>query len=213
MISADNLPEILEKARQVAGSVAFVSRLREPYRVLVSTMLSARTKDEITSRVTGRLFVEVKSFRDMDAMDLEALEELIKPINFYRTKARNLKGMARKILSKHKGKVPETIDELVELPGVGRKTANLVVSVAFGKPGICVDTHVHRISNRWGLVRTGSPLETEMALRRIAPRELWQPLNDYLVPFGKEVCTPIGPRCSACPLDDLCPKNGVKSPR
>ena len=213
MISADNLPEILEKARQVAGSVAFVSRLREPYRVLVSTMLSARTKDEITSRVTGRLFVEVKSFRDMDAMDLEALEELIKPINFYRTKARNLKGMARKILSKHKGKVPETIDELVELPGVGRKTANLVFSVAFGKPGICVDTHVHRISNRWGLVRTGSPLETEMALRRIAPRELWQPLNDYLVPFGKEVCTPIGPRCSACPLDDLCPKNGVKSPR
>ena len=212
MISADNLHEVLEKAREATGSVAFVSQLREPYRVLVSTMLSARTRDELTSRVTGHLFPKAGSFKELDALSVDRLEELIKPINFYRTKAKNLKATARLIISKYKGKVPDSIDELIKLPGVGRKTANLVVSVAFDKPGVCVDTHVHRITNRWGLVETESPLQTEMALREIAPQALWRPLNDYLVPFGKDVCTPISPRCSSCPIKD-CPKLGVVKSR
>ena len=212
MISDDNLHEVLEQAREATGSIAFVSQLRDPYRVLVSTILSARTRDELTSQVSERLFSRAGSFRELDALDLDTLEGLIKPINFYRTKAKNLKATARLIISRHKGKVPDSIDGLVKLPGVGRKTANLVVSVAFDKPGICVDTHVHRIANRWGLVETKSPLETEMALRKIAAPELWRPLNDYLVPFGKEVCTPIGPRCSSCPINE-CPRLGVAKPR
>lgn len=212
MISADNIHEVLEKAREATGSIAFVSQLKEPYRVLVSTMLSARTRDELTSKVTGRLFQKVGSFKEMDALDVDTLEDIIKPINFYRTKAKHLKAMARLIISKYKGEIPRSIDELIKLPGVGRKTANLVVSVAFDKPGVCVDTHVHRITNRWGLVETKSPLKTEMVLREIVPQELWRPLNDYLVPFGKEVCTPLSPRCSSCPLNE-CPKLGVTKSR
>jgi endonuclease-3 len=142
-----------------------------------------------------------------------AIERLIYPVGFYRTKARVLLGLCRDLLDRFGGRVPDTIDELLTLKGVGRKTANLVVTIGFAKPGICVDTHVHRISNRLGYVRTRTPEETEMALRAKLPRRYWIGYNDLLVSFGQNVCTPLSPRCSTCPVNDLCRKVGVTSRR
>jgi endonuclease-3 len=142
-----------------------------------------------------------------------AIEKLIYPVGFYRTKARVIRGLCRDILERFAGRVPDTIDDLLTLKGVGRKTANLVVTIGFGKPGICVDTHVHRISNRLGYVRTKTPDETEMALRATLPRRYWIGYNDLLVSFGQNVCAPVSPKCSTCPVTDLCPKVGVTSRR
>jgi endonuclease-3 len=142
-----------------------------------------------------------------------AIEKLIYPVGFYGTKARVIRGLCRDILERFGGRVPDTIDDLLTLKGVGRKTANLVVTIGFGKPGICVDTHVHRISNRLGYVRTKTPDETEMALRATLPRRYWIGYNDLLVSFGQNVCAPVSPKCSTCPVTDLCPKVGVTSRR
>jgi endonuclease III len=141
------------------------------------------------------------------------IERLIYPVGFYRTKARVILGICRDLLDRFGGRVPDEIDDLLTLKGVGRKTANLVVTMGYGKPGICVDTHVHRISNRLGYVRTRTPEETEMALRAKLPKRYWIGYNDLLVAFGQNVCTPISPRCSVCPVRTLCRRVGVLSSR
>jgi len=203
----------LEGARKATKAIAFGDTLKEPFKSLIGTMLSARTRDETTAQVCRALFKKVKNFQDILDMPAPELEKLIKPIGFYKTKVRYMKGIAEKIMSEYGGEIPDTIDDLVRLPGVGRKTANLVVAVAFGKPSVCVDTHVHRICNRTGIVKTKTPGQTEKVLRKTAPIYLWSEINRRFVPFGKRICTPISPHCSICPLDNKCPKIGVTQSR
>ncbi|MBR9689697.1 MAG: endonuclease III [Candidatus Altiarchaeota archaeon] len=210
MINIQNLAETLKSAESSLKTQGYVQKLRSPFRILISTILSARTKDEVTEKVSNSLFSEISTVQDLNNLNELKLQKIIRPIGFYKTKARMLKATAKQLIEEYNGKVPETIDELVRLPGVGRKTANLVVSVAFGKPGVCVDTHVHRICNRWGLFETKTPIKTEMAIRHRIPENLWSKLNSVLVPFGKETCKPISPLCTKCPLSNQCPKLEVK---
>ena len=207
------IERVLELAGKVIETPAFGSTLRSPFKSLICTMLSARTRDEATAEVCRELMKKVSSFEDILETPLDELEKIIRKTGFYKTKARYMKGIARMVLEEYGGQVPDTIDELVKLPGVGRKTANLVVSTAFGRDAVCVDTHVHRICNRTGVVATKNPNQTEAELRRKADKKLWSAINSTLVPFGKEVCTPISPRCSACPVTGECPKTGVKTSR
>jgi endonuclease-3 len=184
-------------------------RERDPFRVLVSCIISLRTKDEVTDLASKRLFARAASPKAMLKLSTREIEKLIYPAGFYRTKARTLRELAQRLIDEHNGLVPDSLDELLKLKGVGRKTANLVVTMAFNKPGICVDTHVHRISNRLGWVKTKTPEQTEMALREILPRRYWIDINDQLVTFGQNLCQPVSPWCSKCPLEKSCPKIGV----
>jgi endonuclease-3 len=202
-----------EVAKLREPAVARVSRQRDPFKVLVSCVISLRTKDEVTSEASARLFEAASTPRDVAGLPESRIEKLIYPAGFYRVKARNIREISRQILNKFDGKVPDTIEELLTLPGVGRKTANLVVSVGFGKPGICVDTHVHRISNRLGYVSTKTPKETEFALRKKLPPEYWIYFNDLLVTYGQNICTPVSPFCSRCRLSHLCSRVGVERSR
>jgi endonuclease III len=181
----------------------------DPFRILVATILSARTKDETTAEVTRRLFKTVKKPSDFRALTRHQLEKLIFPIGFYRTKAKHLKQLPDALQRLYDGRIPDTIDELCALPGVGRKTANLVVAMAFNKPAICVDVHVHRICNRFGLIRTNTPYETEMTLREILPRRYWIRWNSYLVAYGQLLCRPVSPHCDVCKLRPYCNQVGV----
>jgi endonuclease-3 len=181
--------------------------------VLVACILSLRTQDTTTGPAATRLFAVADTPSAMLALSPRGIERLIYPVGFYRTKARVIRGLCRDLLERLGGHVPDDIDALLTLKGVGRKTANLVVTMGFGKPGICVDTHVHRISNRLGYVRTRDPEATEMALRARLPRRYWIGYNDLLVAFGQNVCTPISPRCSTCPVRALCRRVGVTSAR
>jgi endonuclease III len=182
----------------------------DPFMILVATILSTRTKDETTSAVCDRLFKVVRRPGDFDKLSIPQIEKLIFPIGFYHTKAQHLKQLPLALDRLFGGRIPDTIDELVELPGVGRKVANLVVAVAFGKPAICVDVHVHRICNRLGLLRTKGPFETEMRLRRILPVKYWITWNSQLVSFGQTICRPVSPKCSICPIFKYCRRVGVK---
>ena len=182
---------------------------RDPFRVLISCIISLRTKDEVTWRASARLFARADAPHKMLALRPAAIARLIYPAGFYRNKARQIAGISRTLIERYQGRVPDDIDELLLLKGVGRKTANLVVTMAYHKPGICVDTHVHRISNRLGWVRTTTPDKTEFALRDILPRRYWIDLNDQLVIFGQNICQPVSPWCSRCPLQGECPKVGV----
>jgi endonuclease III len=182
---------------------------RDPFRVLVACILSLRTQDTTTGPAAARLFAAADTPAAMLELSARQIERLIYPVGFYRTKARVLLGLCRDLLERFVGRVPDDIDALLTLKGVGRKTANLVVTMGFNKPGICVDTHVHRISNRLGYVRTRHPEETEMALRARLPRRFWMGYNDLLVGFGQNVCTPVSPRCSTCPVSALCRRVGV----
>jgi endonuclease III len=182
---------------------------RDPFQVLVATILSARTRDDMTAEVCGRLFPRVGNLDALKRIPRSALEKLIFPIGFYKTKAKHLKALPAVVERECGGSIPDTIEALCRLPGVGRKTANLVVVQAFDKPGICVDVHVHRISNRFGLIRTRTPLETEMTLRSVLPRRYWKTWNSHLVAFGQTVCRPIRPHCSACALRRRCARAGV----
>jgi endonuclease-3 len=182
---------------------------RDPFRVLVACILSLRTQDTTTGPAAARLFAAADTPAAMLELSARQIERLIYPVGFYRTKARVLLGLCRDLLERFVGRVPDDIDALLTLKGVGRKTANLVVTMGFNKPGICVDTHVHRISNRLGYVRTRHPEETEMALRARLPRRFWMGYNDLLVGFGQNVCTPVSPRCSICPVSALCRRVGV----
>jgi len=186
-------------------------RTRDPFRVLVATILSARTQDQTTTAVSERLFRKIKTLDDLRRVPPKQLEDLIFPVGFYRTKARMLKQLPHVVNSLYGGIIPETVEDLVKLPGVGRKTANLVVTEAFDKPGICVDVHVHRISNRLGLLETRTPEETEMTLRKRLPHRYWKTWNRYLVAFGQTLCTPQRPRCPVCPIHELCDRVGINN--
>jgi endonuclease-3 len=186
---------------------------RDPFRILIACLLSLRTKDETTGPAAERLFALAHAPEAMLRLTPSRIERAIFPVGFYRTKARVILGVCRDLLARFDGTVPDDLDALLTLKGVGRKTANLVVTMGFGKPGICVDTHVHRISNRLGFVRTKSPDQTEQALRRKLPPRHWIELNDLLVAFGQNVCQPLSPRCSTCPVRALCPRLGVTRSR
>ena len=192
---------------------ALAERERDPFRVLIACILSLRTQDTTTGPASERLFAVAATPRAMLELAPRRIARLIYPVGFYRTKARVILGICRDLLERFGGRVPDTIDELLTLNGVGRKTANLVVTMGYGKPGICVDTHVHRISNRLGYVKTKNPEATEMALRGKLPRRYWIGYNDLLVSFGQNVCAPISPRCSVCPVTALCPRVGVSTHR
>lgn len=182
---------------------------RDPFQTLISCILSLRTKDETTAVATKRLFERASTPEAMLKIPVRQLERLIFPVGFYRTKARVIRGISSDLKARYGGKVPDDLDALLTLKGVGRKTANLVVTEAFRKPGICVDTHVHRISNRWGLVETTTPDKTEMALREVLPRRHWLEYNSLLVAFGQTLCHPTSPWCSRCPIEHRCPRLGV----
>lgn len=183
---------------------------RDPFKVLVSCILSLRTQDKTTKEASRRLYALADNPRDMVKLSEEEIAKAIYPVGFYRNKARHIKEICRILLEEYDGRVPDDLDELLKLPGVGRKTANLVLTRGFEKPGICVDTHVHRICNRWGYVETRTPEETEMALREKLPPEYWLRINDLLVAFGQNVCRPMSPLCSRCPLGEMCPRIGVE---
>jgi len=206
---------ILEKAykKSRAPSVTLISnQKKDPFNILVSTIISLRTKDEVTLMASKRLFEVADSFNDLINMDTKKIEKLIYPAGFYKTKAERLKKIAEIIIHKLDGKIPGTLEDLLKLPGVGRKTANLVLILGFNKPGLCVDTHVHRISNRFGWVNTKTPDSTEFALRELLPQKYWRIINDYLVSYGQTICTPVSPFCSRCELNDFClKKNVIKS--
>lgn len=190
--------------------VTEISRKRRaPYEVLVTTILSLRTKDETTRAASKRLFSKIDDPHGLLALTDSQIQELIYPVGFYKTKAKTLRHVSEEIIESYDGKVPDEIDVLLKLKGVGRKTANLVVTLGYGKLGVCVDTHVHRISNRLGYVQTKTPDQTEMALRTKLPTKYWIEYNDLLVTWGQNVCKPISPLCSKCVINDFCPKIGV----
>jgi endonuclease-3 len=188
-------------------------RERDPFKILISTILSLRTKDETTRDASIRLFAVADTPHQMLKIPAGKIEKLIYPVGFYRTKTRTILETCRTLIDKYGGKVPDTLDELLTLKGVGRKTANLVITLGFDKYGICVDTHVHRISNRLGLIRTKNPEESEFALRKILPKKYWKTYNDVLVTYGQNLCKPISPWCSRCPVESLCDKVGVEKTR
>ena len=181
----------------------------DPFHVLISCLLSLRTKDETTGPAARRLFQLAETPQAMLLLTARTIEKAIYPVGFYRNKARTILDICRTLIERHGGAVPDDLDTLLSLKGVGRKTANLVLTQGFGKPGICVDTHVHRISNRWGYVRTKEPHATEMALRRKLPPQYWILYNDLLVAFGQTLCVPTSPWCSRCPVSIYCPRRGV----
>ncbi|MDP8266997.1 MAG: endonuclease III [Candidatus Aceula meridiana] len=188
-------------------------RWHSPFLVLVSCLLSLRTKDETTIPASERLFRLGDTPKTIDKLTVRQIEKAIYPVGFYKTKARNIKGICKSLLKNFNGKVPDEIDTLLTFRGVGRKTANLVLIEGFGKPGICVDTHVHRISNRLGYVKTKTPEETEWALRKKLPKEFWVEYNALLVMWGQNICRPLSPRCSQCAIEKMCPKKNVTTTR
>lgn len=184
-----------------------------PFKVLISTMLSARTKDEVTAEVSARLYKIADTPEKLAKLSVSRIEKLIYPIGFYKTKAPRIRNAAKKLLDEYDGKVPDSIDELLKFEGVGRKTANLVLGEAFKKHAICVDVHVHRISNRLGIIKTKTPHETELELEKILPRQHWIRYNTYLVAHGQHTCKPISPFCSRCVIKDFCKQKGVDRKR
>lgn len=195
-------------------SVTRIARdTEDPFRVLVATLLSLRTRDPLTDLAASRLFESAPTARDLASMSLEEVTERIRPVNFYRTKARRLKALAERLVREFDGQVPGDLGTLLSFDGVGRKTANLVLAEGFGGPGLCVDTHVHRVCNRLGWVRTQTPEETERVLREVLPPRHWREINPLLVRFGQEVCRPLSPWCSRCPLAWTCARVGVGKSR
>ncbi|GFO56804.1 endonuclease III [Geomonas sp. Red276] len=181
----------------------------DPFKVLVSCILSLRTRDQVTAETSARLFALADTPEKLIHLSVEEIEKAIYPAGFYRNKARQILEISRELVDRYGGRVPDDLDELLKFNGVGRKTANLVLTLGFGKAGICVDTHVHRICNRWGYIKTRNPEETENALRLKLPSQYWIPINDMLVTFGQNMCTPLSPKCSQCPLYQLCERAGV----
>ena len=204
--------EVRQWQEPVVGVVARESG-RDPFKVLISCLLSLRTKDKTTSEASARLFALAGDPASMLKCSASRIERAIYPVGFYRTKTKQIQNICRRLLDDYNGQVPNSIEALLTLPGVGRKTANLVVTVGYGKPGICVDIHVHRISNRWGYVKTRNPKETEEALRKKLPSRYWIIYNDLLVPYGQNLCQPVSPFCSRCKLVKYCDRVGVTRSR
>ena len=200
-------------AERVGRALPAVTELaaerRDPFDVLVSTIISLRTKDEVTGPASRRLLGRAPTIAELAELPEAKIAALIYPAGFYNTKARQLRAVAAILLRDHDGTVPGSLAALLRLPGVGRKTANLVLGLSFDIPAICVDTHVHRICNRLGWVDTRDPDATELALARVMPRRYWIPVNAIMVGFGQQVCTPQSPRCSGCPVHGLCARRGV----
>lgn len=197
-------PSVTEVAQELRKS---------PFRVLISCLISLRTKDDVTRAASKTLLSIASTPDEMARLKTAEVEKAIYPAGFYRTKAKTIIDISRELADNHSSKVPDTIEGLLELKGVGRKTANLVMTLGFGKPGICVDTHVHRITNRWGIVETKTPEETEFALRKTLPGRYWIIINDLLVAYGQNVCGPLSPVCSTCPISKWCARRGVKRSR
>lgn len=206
------LREEYTKWRKPAVTVVAESD-RSPFKVLVSCIISLRTKDEVTALASARLFERADTPEAMLIVPVEEIAKLIYPCGFYRNKAEQIQEISQRLVVDYAGKVPDELDELLLFKGVGRKTANLVLTLGFGKPGICVDTHVHRIFNRWGYVATKTPEQTEMCLRSMFPKEYWIEINDLLVSFGQNHCLPVSPLCSTCRLAAFCPRIGVMRSR
>jgi endonuclease-3 len=208
--------KILKKELAV-GIMPIVSHLaedqRDPFVILISTLLSLRTKDEVTAVATDKLFELASTPEEMLKVPLDKISRTIYPVGFYRVKARNIHHTCRELIKRFASKVPDNIDDLLSIKGVGRKTANLVVSLAYGKDAICVDTHVHRISNRLGYVKTKAPDETEFALRKKLPRRHWIIYNTIMVAFGRQTCKPVSPLCTRCPINKFCDRVNVKLSR
>ena len=211
-MSPSSLPRVIEILREhyrswEAPVVTLVAQhTNDPFRVLVCALLSTRTRDETTAKVCEKLFKRVRSPEDLLRIPLDELEKLIYPVGFYRNKAKQLKNLVEKLIKEYGGSVPNRLEDLLRLPGVGRKVANLVLADGFNVPAICVDTHVHRITNRWCLIKTKTPHETEEKLREIIPREYWKEINRLLVAFGQRICTPLRPKCDLCPIENYCGK-------
>jgi endonuclease-3 len=193
----------------VVPSVTKIAAKGDPFLVLISCILSLRTKDKTTIEASKRLFAISSSPKSMVKVPIKRLEKLIYPVGFYRNKAKAILGISRKLIKSFNSKVPDTLDKLLEFIGVGRKTANLVLGLGFGIPAICVDIHVHRISNRLGWVNTKSPEDSEEALKKIIPKNYWIELNTILVTFGQNLCLPVSPFCSGCSVYQFCERKGV----
>ena len=202
MSKTDRIIKIVEELNDVFEIRTFLDH--DPYRVLIRTILSQRTRDENTDQATDNLFSKYRDIYEVVNAPVEDVQELIRPAGFYRVKAGRIQEVSRILIDQYGGEVPDTLEELVKLPGVGRKTANCVLVFAFELPAIPVDTHVHRISNRLGLVDTKTPDETEIELSKIAPKELWIKLNDLMVQFGQNICKPTYPQCEMCPCTEIC---------
>ena len=201
---------IATRTMEPPASLTIVSRFgRDSFLVLISCILSLRTKDTVSLPASIRLFEAAKTPETMLELPAEKISQIIYPVGFYRRKAITIHKICQELLSHHNGKVPNTLKELLSLPGVGLKTANLVLAEGFGIPALCVDTHVHRISNRLGLVKTKTPEETEAALRRVLPQEYWMEWSRLLVMMGQNTCVPISPFCSTCPIKIECQQVGV----
>jgi endonuclease-3 len=195
----------MKQAAGLPGTPAPLEESHEAFPVLVSTVISLRTRDAVTRTVSSRVLKSAPDVMSMISIDIKELETLLRPAGFFRQKAKQLKRTAELIQSRFEGEVPDNIEDLLSLPGVGRKTANFVLGMVFGKPAICVDVHVHRISNRLGLVCTSSPEETEMQLQKLFPPEYWTGINHIIVTFGQRICKPVKPRCGVCPFNTTCP--------
>ena len=213
-----NIVEGLKKLKKAVRkfrtpSVTVIAKKNDPFAVLVSCIISLRTRDEVTELASARLFALAKLPAELLELSNAKIEKAIYPAAFYRNKTRSLKELCQVLVKEYSGKVPDKLEQLLKLKGVGRKTANLTLILGHNKPGICVDIHVHRISNRWGYVKTKSPDETEMVLREILPKRFWKGYNDLLVSFGQNLCKPVSPFCSSCPVEDQCPKIGVNRSR
>lgn len=211
MFDIDTVLRLIKKENKkfTEPVVTTISRERTPFHILISCILSLRTKDQTTRDASHRLFAVADNPGDMGKIPTEGIEKIIYPVGFYRIKAKTIKDICEELIKTYKGEVPDEIDELLKLKGVGRKTANLVVTLGYKKPGICVDIHVHRITNRWGYVKTKDPKETEYALREKLPQKYWIIINDLLVTFGQNICVPVSPKCSICPVNNYCQKVGV----
>ena len=211
------MPNDIEKVVQIlktryqeeTSALMDVSTRKDPFLTLISCLLSLRTRDEVTARASERLFALAKTPEEMLNLKREEIEAAIYPVGFYRRKAAQILELCRVLIERYDSKVPDKIDELLNLKGVGRKTANIVITMGYNKPGVAVDTHVHRISNRMGLVATKNPYQTEFALRKTLPKRYWIIFNELLVMHGKTICTPISPKCSICPITAHCKRVGV----
>jgi endonuclease-3 len=207
-ILAEEMPRYEQPLVDAMGAAG-----QTPFHILIATILSLRTKDTLTAVVAPRLFAVADTPETMLALPEEQIAQLIYPVGFYRTKARSIRQICALLLERYGGQVPANLDALLALPGVGRKTANLVITAGYGLAGICVDVHVHRICNRWGYVQTKDPEATEMALRAKLPPEYWLSINKLLVALGQNICHPTSPRCSICPVAALCQRIGVTRSR
>jgi endonuclease-3 len=206
-VDIDKIFEILDKYYPERNQfITFMNSLKDPFKVLLACILSLRTRDAVTYVAAQRLFVLGSKPEDFLKYTQEDIIKAIYPVGFYPNKANVILGICKDLVDKYDSKVPDTMEELLKLKGVGRKTANLVMGKGYGIPAICVDTHVHRICNRLGYVRTKTPDQTEMALRKKLPKKYWLVINELFITHGQTICVPIGPKCNICPIADYCMK-------